>query len=441
MNKFRFYLSIGVLVMLMTSWVSAEPAMRYYLVHQGETLSGIAFKEIGDAEAWLVIQKHNDVPNPRLLMPGTKLKIPESLYQTNPLTALVIRVNGQATHFSSLGEQVRGLAKGDELTAGTIIETSAASNVVLQFFDNSRLFISENSRISLETLTGKTNNKSTRTVIKVEEGKTESRVSTQKNGAKYEVVTPEMRLAVRGTEFLVSVDANTNTSRVMVMEGRVFASQENVDNFQGANIDEGLGFIAKDDETGSTVNLLAKPELMAHVNTKQLSSWSASWDSVENEKEYRIQLVKGKIDKVMLADKVQESKQVNFSDLDDGLYELKVRAIDDKEMEGLADTIKFDINAFPIPPMLPKADMKGVGNKKITFNWQAEKTADFYHFQIFSADEANSYFSKIEKIPADVNQVSFRLVPGNYFWRVASVSEVDGQGPFSENNKIEVIQP
>ena len=97
--------------------------MRHYLVQKDETLSGIAFIELGDAEAWLEIQKYNNVPDPKRLMPGTNLQIPESLYQKNPVTAMVIRVQGNASHISSLGEKIRDLNEGDELTAGAIIET------------------------------------------------------------------------------------------------------------------------------------------------------------------------------------------------------------------------------------------------------------------------------------------------------------------------------
>lgn len=425
-------------LLVVATLASAEVNMRHYIVQQDETLSGIAYKETGDAETWLEIQKHNDVPNPKLLMPGTRLQIPESLYQRNSVTAQVIRVNGQAVHISSLGEIVRTLTKGDELTAGTIIETKSDSSAVLQFIDNSRFFISEKSRITLEMLKGKINAKSAKTIVRVDAGSTESRVSKQQKGAKYEVVTPEMRLAVRGTQFLVHVDSETKTSRAMVMEGSVDATQkELIKHNSPVNLPEGLGYFATENEVGTRVVLLNKPELSPVINPTDLSSWSATWPVVKDEKKYRVQLFDGADYSTKIADKVQETKQVSFDSLADGNYGLRVRAIDNDEMEGMESMLDFEINAFPIAPALTESKLDKASSKTV-FKWQPAPEADYYHFQITSADNTKKYFSKIDKIPANVNHVSFRLVPGEYLWKVSSINNADGQGPFSQPKKVTI---
>ena len=425
-------------MLFMTSWANAESNMRNYLVEKYDTLYSIALNEVDNAEAWIEIQKYNNVPNPKLLVPGTTLKIPERLYQTQPVTALVLRIKGKATYISSLGEAVKELQKGDELTVGSIVETKPSSNVVLQFIDHSRLFISENSRVSLEVLQGKLQSKLAKTTIKIEAGSAESIVATQVKGAKYEVVTPEMRLAVRGTAFLVNVDPTTKTSSVMVMEGHVIASQKHLGNLNGVSLKQGAGFIAKENHLGTPVKLLPMPQLKALTDPKNISNWSATWALEKNKYKYRVQLFKGENYTSLHSDTIQEGQRIDFNNLEDGLYELKVRAIDNTEMEGLTASLQFEINAFPIPPIIQETHVKKNSNKKIVFSWQPEKEADYYHFQVSSAENFTSNVSKMEKIPGHVNQISLSLEPGEYFWHVASINETDGQGPFSQPKKVTV---
>ena len=62
---------------------------KIYVVSQGETLSGIAFKLYRDAALWRPIALRNAIENPRALAAGLKLLIPNLPYQ-DPETGEVI---------------------------------------------------------------------------------------------------------------------------------------------------------------------------------------------------------------------------------------------------------------------------------------------------------------------------------------------------------------
>jgi LysM repeat protein len=49
---------------------------RTYIVRRGDTLSGIAATEYGDAALWPRIARYNNINNPRTIKPGKTLKIP-----------------------------------------------------------------------------------------------------------------------------------------------------------------------------------------------------------------------------------------------------------------------------------------------------------------------------------------------------------------------------
>ncbi|RMH57394.1 MAG: LysM domain-containing protein [Candidatus Hydrogenedentota bacterium] len=97
----RFLSAAMVLLVVCVSAGSAKP----YRVKKGDTLAKIAARELGDAERWREIADENEIDNPRRLLAGRVIEIPE---ERKPAAAPV--VSGKVTAHLLGVPSIRGLA-------------------------------------------------------------------------------------------------------------------------------------------------------------------------------------------------------------------------------------------------------------------------------------------------------------------------------------------
>ena len=136
--------------------------------------------------------------------------------QGRAVEASVTSLSGNAT-LTNL-TRTAALRRGDKLAAGDVIETAAGCRLVLALSDGSQMIVYELSRVVMKDIRYVT---SLRELVEVLAGRV--RIKISKLGGRpnpYRVNSPTASIAVRGTEFIVEVAGNGDTS-VAVLEGLV----------------------------------------------------------------------------------------------------------------------------------------------------------------------------------------------------------------------------
>ncbi len=138
--------------------------------------------------------------------------------QGNPPAARVVGLSGRAAFAGNGAPTFAPLRLNALLQPGHIIDTTAGGRVVLELGDGSQIVIHPNSRVTLKDFQ---NAGSLRELLDITLGRV--RVKINHFGGRpnpYRLTSPAATIAVRGTDFLVSVAASGET-QIVVYEGLV----------------------------------------------------------------------------------------------------------------------------------------------------------------------------------------------------------------------------
>jgi predicted phage tail protein len=134
----------------------------------------------------------------------------------------------------------------------------------------------------------------------------------------------------------------------------------------------------------------------------------------------------------VLAENRFKENRFKFDGLEDGQYFVRLTAIDALGLEGLPLTTAFTLKARPEPPfsIQPKNKVRAAS---VDFTWTEAAHAYAYHLQVAKDAE----FKNIILDQADIKDVQFSstLPQGEYFWRIATVIQKNGQfdqGPYGD---------
>jgi hypothetical protein len=418
---------------------SADPAQSQsntqawgYKVKPGDRLVDIAKTYQKNAEDWKKLQKENAVPDPKLLQPGKQINIPvPDLRQGDP-SAEAVLVHGEVQRLDKMGKPEGQLSSGDVLKMGDTVRTGERSTLTIRFADGSRMLVTEKSKVTLNSLLnyGKTGMADSKVIV--HEGGTDSQVSPQKGpAARYEVNTPAINLTVRGTEFRVQVDESGKGTRTEVVEGLV-AGQADSSN---ALIGKGFGLVAQAGQALALPSkLLQAPSFSESSEILERMPVRFSWTEIEGAKNYRLQLL-ATVDgnDALIFDETLANVKVQWDELPDGDYVLRVRGIDGAGLEGINAVRPFQLRARPEPPVLNFPENQySASEAKAFFRWNAAPDADTYVFQLAEDQGFKNVIAKIPQISALSRSVLLSVTEGTYFWRVASVTASGQMGPYSD---------
>ena len=422
------------------AFAQAQPpgAVWGYKVKPGDRLVDIAKTYQKKPDEWKQLQQRNGVTEPKLLTPGKQLNIPVGeLKQGNPVAEAVL-VHGDVQRLDKSGQPVGKLSSGDVLKMGDRLQTSARSTLTIRFADDSRMLVTEKSTIDLTSLVnyGKTGMADTK--VQVLEGGTDSQVTPQRGpAARYEIGTPAINLAVRGTGFRIQVDGSSGETRTEVDEGLIAGTA----NGQQALIGRGFGLIAEPGKPlGTPQALLPAPQLEPRDDVIGKLPVQFAWQSLAGAQQYRLQLlaqVQGA--EAIIEDTLLQTTRVQWDDLPDGDYVLRIRGVHASGLEGLNAVKAFALRTKPEPPKLTfPGDGQPSTGSKISFRWDAATEAHSYRFQVAEDERFAQVVALVPNIAGDVGAVLLALPPGPYFWRVASVTRAGVIGPYSEAFRLEL---
>src|SRR5690606_37592064 len=202
------------------------------------------------------------------------------------------------------------------------------ASLTLEFADGSRLLLQGGSELALDKLGSYGATGMTDTRMRLPKGRTSSDVRPMRGPASHFIIqTPETMSSVRGTRFRIGSDGRH--SRAEVTDGQVAVSHGNHE----VLLAPGQGTTS---EAGGRI-LAPLPPLPApaplSLDTGQ-RTMRLQWAPVPGAREYRVQVGETPAFLALLYDRAVTGNEVALDTLPDGVYGIRVRAIDQHGIEG-----------------------------------------------------------------------------------------------------------
>lgn len=401
-----------------------EPTLPY-VVQRSDTMIGLSRRLLADPTTWREVARFNGLRNPNRIPVGATLRLPLRLLGVEPGSARVEQVMGGAT---SAGAP---LAAGATLAEGAGVQTARDGSVLLRLADGSLLRLAADSRLRIERARRYPAFDHVESGAALEAGRVEVQAAKAQAGKPgFQVKTPQGVLGVRGTEYRVAVEAGAASpaTRGEVLEGAV-----QFDGGADAGRRLGAGFgtvIDAERRVAEPTPLLPAPDVSAMPRLQERLVLRFALAPLAGAIGHRGQVARDAQMREVLADNLASGSELRFTDLDDGDYHLRVRAIDARGLEGRDVQFAFKLKARPEPPAPTAPAPRGVTRgTAVDFAWAESAQAQSYRLQL-AADER---FARVVHDVPGITGASHTLQglpPGDYHWRLASVRAGNDQGPW-----------
>jgi hypothetical protein len=405
-------------------------------VRPGDNLWELSARYLRADVGWQRLQLHNDVGNPRRLVPGSELRFPVSWLRVEPAKAQVVAVHGDVRARTSARGRVQSASTGLRLGIGGWLETGAQASATLEFADGSRLLVQGNSHVVFDKLSayGPTGMVDTR--LHLQRGRASNRVTPAKGPAsRYIIDTPSATTSVRGTRFRVSAGSGNTPDTAEVLEGRVHVDSGHDD----VLLRPGYGTLAGAGSSPDAAIALLQAPAFDDARTRLHSlPVTLAWAPLDGAAAYQVEVMQDEAQDVLLFETTTEATQLRIADLPGGQHRLLLRAVADNGLQGQDATRTFILNDDPQPPLTvsPRKD-EAVHQPRPRFEWTRSEGATSTMFQL--ATDADFDTPLIDTV---VDRVRYRvdepLAPGTYYWRVASRDAQGRQGPFGQPLPLQV---
>lgn len=398
---------------------AAEPA-EVYVVKKGDTLYGLAqayFVRPGD---YRQVQRLNGVANPRRLAVGKRLKVPARLLRTRVIEARLGAYRG-AVQVNLAGRPVP-LTPGATLKEGSVVATGANAFVRLDLPDGTRLSIPSQSRVRLGRMIAVEMTGVVRRELSVEAGRLESEVIPLRDPRdSYIVRTPMSVSAVRGTVFRVAYDPATSKAQTEVVEGVVKVDAKSEGTVLAAN----YGALVTSTGSSGPLRLAPAPTVAdpGRIQDEAVVRFSIAAPAAAGGYRARLAADAGFLE--VLGETAVDTPQVEFENLPDGVYFLRLAALDDNGLLGAPATYAFERRLNTLATSAPASSIEG-GVRRYRFRWEVGGSGKrTYRLQLFRQGETTPVIDEAGLAQQDLTVT--QLPPGVYDWRVMSRTFADGR--------------
>lgn len=410
-----------------------------YSVKKGDNLWDLTVDYLKNISYVKRVQKLNNIKDPWKMEPGTEIRIPAKWLRSFPMLVRVGSMHGQAELIDEVTGDSTKLAAGALVIIGDTIRTGENSSVILVFIDGTRLSLEENSELKIEYLGGYEYTGLSDSRLYLKQGRLETQVTPRIEPANhFTITTPVSVTSVRGTDYRISSESESATSKTEVLEGGVWVNSNNKTRL----ITHGFGTIAAADRQPELpVRLLDPPGISDVPRLFERVPVQFKLSELPKDQGYRVQIAETPQFNNMLFNKSFSSATIRTLDLPDGKYQMRVRGIDEQGLEGKNTEFPFVLNARPEPPFLgePKPGA-GILEETPTFKWSQNKAAKGYHLQISKSEDFADILVDIKRDAGETLTLEKPLEIGKYYWRMATI-DGDGDGPFSDPQLLRRILP
>ena len=421
----------AALLLLAQLALNAHAAEEFTLVvAPGDTLIGISQRLLDDPARWPELQRLNRVKRDTRLKPGSKLRIPLDWLRWTERTAEVLHVQGvvMGTGPGAGAPWVAGM----QLKAGDGFDTGASGALTLRLYEGTTVVFSPQTQAALGRLREVPGIGVQDTTIELKKGAADSTVVPLKNPAsRFEIRTPRVVTAVRGTRFRMAAEGDI--SRHEVVTGAVAVA--GVDPGRAASetsLKEVQGLRAEGSSLGTPVRLLPPSDVSGVPVRIERIAQSVGVPPLPGAQGWHWQVASDAAFSRLLQDERTPEPTWVVTGLPDGDYHLRVRAADAQQLEGLDAQQAFALRARPEPPVLlaPGSGASVVGPSDMV--WAEALDAPAYQVQV--ARDARFADLVLDRAPVVGPRLAMDAAwpPGQYHWRVATLRAAGAQGPFAE---------
>ncbi len=390
-----------------------------YVVRRGDTLYGLASRYMTRLSDWRIVRQRNRIADIHTITPGTVLSVPVRLLKSEALTARVIAFKGNCRMEAGDGRD-QPLALGMTILPGTAIETGAGGFATLELSNGSRISLPSRTRIRVTTMRKFLLNGSVDFDFLVEKGRIEtSATPLGAQGGRYRIRTPIAVSAVRGTTFRVGYEDLDSPSLTEVIEGTVGVGAQG--GGAATAIEEGFG--AGVSASGEVVKevLLRAPELQdpGKVHVDPVVRFQIV--PVEGARGYHVQIAADAGFVELAAEATSDTPIVDFADITNGRWFVRVTAIAESGLEGMPQTYAM---RRVLTGLAASAEAADDGYR---FRWSGSgEGRRVYHFRLRSDQPGAAPLIDEPGLISDMLTVS-DLPPGKYLWRVGVRQYADGE--------------
>lgn len=390
---------------------SAQTTTINYVVRPGDTLSGLADRYLVRPGAYHEVARLNRVREPRRLPVGHILRLPVPLLRSEPAQARIATVRGPVS-VQRGGGSAGTAAVGQTLVEGDLISTGANAFIRLALPDGGFVSLPSRSRVRVRRLRTILLNGATDQVFQLESGRVESDASPVREPGGFSIATPISISAVRGTGFRNSYDPEAQRGGTEVIEGVVA-------------VESGSSEIMARDAEGVTAGpaglalaaLLPAPDLVDPDAVQTGEAVALRFVPAPGAVRHRARLATdaGMVDAFAEAESPDGEAGITFTDLEDGLYFVRVSAVSAEGLEGLAKVYTLLRARSGLGNLA--ATTSGAGrDRQYLFRWEPEGDGPAeFRFQL-----------RKDAGPAVVDEAGLSeprltltgLPPGDYQWRV-----------------------
>lgn len=403
---------------------SESPAWRY-TVRPGDTLIDIAGRYLSQPRQWPAIKKSNRIADEHRLSPGTALRIPATMLRREPAQATLEAMNG-AVRWRAESAAWQDAGVGQKLGSGSELETAENASALLRLADGSSLALAPGSHVLLDTLSLYAKGLMADTRVRLQRGQTEISANPEKRGNRHlQIFTPSAQAVVRGTRFRVGFEADT--TREETLEGAVGVSAAG----KSVTVAQAQGTLARAGEPPSRpVALLKAADVSGLPARFEQLPLRFPLPVLAEARSWVGQIAPDEHFNRILLSKTANGPALAFSDLPNGDYVLRLRAVDDNGLQGLDAQHRFTVFARPFPPGLnAPGDGATIRTAQPSFAWSTVLGIERYRLQIASQPD---FASPLHDIALDRSTwlPAADLPAGKLYWRAASIEADNLQGPW-----------
>jgi hypothetical protein len=427
-----WWLLVAFLVLL-GDGARAEQETFALTIRPGDTLIGISQRYLDRVARWPELKRLNRIGDELRLVPGNTLRIPVDWMRWSPGDAEVLHVHGE----------VRGthgpLLAGMRLREGETFSTGSEGTLTLRLRDGSTATFPPGTEARMGVLRKIRGTALDDTIIEMGTGATESRVpSLRSSGSRYEIRTPRVITAVRGTHFRIAAEGEA--SHHELLEGGLYLAGTD----RTTRLDPGQGLRADGGRLGAPVPLAPAPDLSTLPSTVtrivtrlHLPAISAS----DTARRWRWQVANDETFLSLLKDERTSSPEWLLAGLPDGDYFLRVRTADDQDIEGLDAVRPFAMRARPEPPAILGPAPGGLVAGPPKLRWTKNTESTRVRLQVARDPGFTDVLLDRQDLTSPEFAFSAALSPGEYHWRLASLRADGHAGPLGDPATFRQIEP
>jgi hypothetical protein len=431
----RYLLSLSILWLFHTA--EAQQGEWIYIVVKHDTLWDLSEKYFPNVGYWKKFQALNGIEEPKRITPGVRLRVPMAWLSDQPVPARILAVKGDVKLTPAKTSSLETVSVGTLIHLGDRLQTAADASASIEFADGSVVDVRQQTDLVFDHLSAYSDTGMVDTRLRLSNGRMDIRARPAAGpGSRFEIHTPAAISAVRGTQYRTAAQEAQSATWVEVLEGKVAATGSDTT----AMVPAAYGTrVLQGDPPMPPRPLLQAPELQPIPEKIERIGWPLTWFPVTGAKGYHTEVASQADFSLVLWERYSDGPRVSLPDLADGSYHVRVRAIDDLDIEGMDRQQRIELDARPQPPVpLAPRDEGASRSPMPKLSWSDSSEATSYRLQLAS-DPAFTRLHLDRHRLAATSLKTPALPLGKYHWRLASISASGEQGPFAPPRTFEIL--